>query len=239
MKLRYSIGINMSSIVLHQWEISPYCTKVRLALDYKSIPFKVVNYNGLKAMQVKKLSPAGKLPVLEIDGELIQDSKDIIKRLDQEFPDKKIISDNELVNARAEILQNWVDTTVIAHEIFLRSFYPEALDKMLSSMCEGRTKLEKTLLKPYVKHMLQKTSKRNGLHENNKAAIEKEFLDLLKQVDLTLAEQEFIAGDTISIADFALAGQLNEVLRTSHLRNQLLQMPNLGPWLSRMGCESS
>lgn len=227
----------MPSVILHQWEISPFCAKVRLALNYKNIPFEVVNYNGLKAMQVKKLTPAGKLPVLEIDGELIQDSKNIIKRLEQQFPQNKIISDDENVNARAEILQNWVDTSVIAHEIFLRAFYPNALDIMVNSMCEGRPNLEKKLLKPYIKRMLQKASRRNGFEETNKITIEKEFIGLLKQVDQILSEQEFIAGEKISIADFALAGQLNEVLRTSHLKDQLMQMPNLSPWLSRMGTE--
>ena len=53
------------TIVLHQWLISPFCAKVRKALVAKGLAFEVRDYNGLLAAKAKRLSKAGKLPVLD------------------------------------------------------------------------------------------------------------------------------------------------------------------------------
>ena len=37
----------MQTVVLHQWEASPFCMKVRKVLRHKNIGFTVVNYNGV------------------------------------------------------------------------------------------------------------------------------------------------------------------------------------------------
>jgi arsenate reductase-like glutaredoxin family protein len=36
----------MPEVILHQWEISPSCGKVRKLLRHKGIAFSVRNYNG-------------------------------------------------------------------------------------------------------------------------------------------------------------------------------------------------
>ena len=68
----------MTNIVLHQWEFSPFCTKIRKVLDYKGINYSCVNYNGLRSLKARTLSKAGKLPVLEVNGQFIQDSRLIL-----------------------------------------------------------------------------------------------------------------------------------------------------------------
>jgi glutathione S-transferase len=75
-----------SSIVLHQWEISPFCQKVARALRFKGLSYETVNYNGLLAAKVGRLSKVGKLPVLDIDGKRIQDSTRIARYLDGHQP---------------------------------------------------------------------------------------------------------------------------------------------------------
>lgn len=54
----------MATVVLHQWEESPFCGKVRKVLNHKGIAFKVANYYGLLSLKAKGLSRAGKLAVL-------------------------------------------------------------------------------------------------------------------------------------------------------------------------------
>ncbi|MGH8462358.1 MAG: glutathione S-transferase N-terminal domain-containing protein, partial [Stenotrophobium sp.] len=39
----------MGNVVLHQWEMSPFCNKVRRCLKYKGVDYTVLNYNGLLA----------------------------------------------------------------------------------------------------------------------------------------------------------------------------------------------
>ncbi len=76
----------MSRIVLHQWEISPFCHKVRKILQHKQLVYVTKNYNGLLALKISKLSKSGKLPVLEYEGEWIQDSSDIAEFIERRYP---------------------------------------------------------------------------------------------------------------------------------------------------------
>lgn len=62
----------MPTVILHQWEISPFCGKVRKVLHHKGIDFTVVNYNGLFAAKAKRLTRVGELPVLGFEDERVQ-----------------------------------------------------------------------------------------------------------------------------------------------------------------------
>ena len=62
----------MSQAILHQWEISPFVKNK--ALQHKGISYQVVNYNGILGSKVPRLSKVGKLPVLDINGQRLQDS---------------------------------------------------------------------------------------------------------------------------------------------------------------------
>ena len=57
----------MPKVILHQWDMSPFCNKVRRCLKYKGVDYSIINYNGLAATQAAKLSSVGKLPVLDWD----------------------------------------------------------------------------------------------------------------------------------------------------------------------------
>jgi len=68
------MAIAVAEVILHQWQVSPYCAKVRKMLRHKGIGFRAQNYHGLLASQAAKLSATGKLPVLDYDGQRIADS---------------------------------------------------------------------------------------------------------------------------------------------------------------------
>jgi len=78
-------GNTMANVVLHQWDISPYCRKVRKALRFKGIPYETVDYNGMRAPQAARLATSRKLPVLDWDGQRIADSSLICT-----FPDQHV-----------------------------------------------------------------------------------------------------------------------------------------------------
>ncbi|WP_369076117.1 glutathione S-transferase N-terminal domain-containing protein, partial [Klebsiella pneumoniae] len=42
----------MSDIILHQWEISPFCQKVARAFKFKGILYETINYNGILGAKV-------------------------------------------------------------------------------------------------------------------------------------------------------------------------------------------
>jgi len=81
----------MSSVVLHQWEISPFCQKAARMLRFKGIDFETINYNGILGAKVPLLSKVGKVPVVDIHQQRIQDSTRIARYLDEAFPDQALL----------------------------------------------------------------------------------------------------------------------------------------------------
>jgi len=73
----------------------PFCQTVWMHLEEKKIPYVVecVNLNsyGDKPESFLKISPSGQVPVLELDGEVILESKVITKTLEEKFPENPLL----------------------------------------------------------------------------------------------------------------------------------------------------
>lgn len=71
----------------HGW--CPYCQKVWLWLEEKQIPYQIHKVSmfcyGDKETWYKRKVPSGMLPALELDGQLITESDDILRALEQRF----------------------------------------------------------------------------------------------------------------------------------------------------------
>ena len=79
-------------IVLHQFEISPFCDKVRRILHVKRIPYEVREVPPSRALtDVRRVNRIGKLPAIEDEGRVIADSTDIAHHLEQRFPDPPLL----------------------------------------------------------------------------------------------------------------------------------------------------
>src|SRR3546814_18590204 len=85
----------MPEIVLHQLEISPFCDKVRRVLAVKGLDYKVHNVPMAELGKLKRLSPAGKVPILELDGVVLHDSSDICRALESYAPSPALFSSEE------------------------------------------------------------------------------------------------------------------------------------------------
>jgi microsomal prostaglandin-E synthase 2 len=69
-------------IVLYQYETCPFCNKLRAYLDYWRIPYQVVEVNPVGKRELA-FSSYRKVPVLLVNGIQLNDSGDIIKRLER------------------------------------------------------------------------------------------------------------------------------------------------------------
>ena len=149
-----------NSIVLHQWEISPFCQKVSRMLKFKVIPFETINYNGLLSSKVPLLSKVGKLPVVDINGERVQDSTRIARYLDQHFPElPRLYPEDPMQCAYAELWEDWADEVLYFYEVHFRVSDKKAFNQVVEISSEGRPAFEKHLMKPLLKSALGFSSK--------------------------------------------------------------------------------
>ncbi len=91
---------------------TPFTEKVRRALLYKGLEFSLVEPRQVE--DYKRFSPkTGQLPVLDLHGEHVPDSTEILLRLDQVFPEPPLLSSDPTVAAQQQQLEEWADESFL------------------------------------------------------------------------------------------------------------------------------
>ena len=224
----------MARVVLHQGEISPYCGKVRKILRVKGIAYDVENYNGLRSPKAAALTPAGKLPVLDWDGERIADSTAIAVFLDQRQPLPALYPADPRDAAMARMLEDWADESLYYFAIFFRVRYDDAMSRSVALLCEGRPAWERPVFRPIFSRMIRRKLREHGFSGRTREQIEAEFVRHLDDLETVLRGCDWLVGDSQSIADIAVSAQIDEVVRTSHLAGRIRSLPGISKWLARM-----
>jgi glutathione S-transferase len=225
----------MADVVLHQWDISPFCRKVRKALRLKSISYCIVDYNGMLAPRAARLAASGKLPVLEWDGQRVADSSLICEFLDKQVPTPPLYPTNRRDAALARLLEDWADESLYFFEIHFRAAYPSATEKATELLCAGRPGWERHIVGPLFRRGLNRRLQAHGFGSWSNAHIENWFSGHLENLAAWLDGRDWLVGATQSIADLAVSAQLEEMLRTSTFVRPMLEQPILAAWLARNG----
>ncbi|HEY2517131.1 MAG TPA: glutathione S-transferase family protein [Polyangiaceae bacterium] len=223
----------MPSLVLHQWEMSPFCNKARKCLAYKGLAFETKEYNGLLARQAAKLSGQGTLPVLEANGEFIVDSPAIAAYLDKLQPEPPLYPRDPEALAMARFWEDWAGQSLYFYELHYRFLEPEAFDKALDLISRGRPAFERALLSVVMRGQFPKKLKAQGLGRVPREEIERRLLVHLGDLEAVLSRRTWLVGNAPSIADFSVAAQLDEFVRTSRLAERVLSFPAIKDWLAR------
>jgi glutathione S-transferase len=223
----------MPKIVLHQWEMSPFCNKVRRALRHKGLAFEVVNYNGLRARDAAKLSKVGTLPVVDVDGERTVDSSAIARMLDRFAPDPPLYPKDPEALAMTRFWEDWAAQSLYFFEIYFRMLDPTALEKALDLICEGRPGYERAILRIVFRRRYPKKLAAQGIGKLAPAEAERQLLSHLEGLDAVLRRRQWLVGDAASIADISVVAQLDELVRTSRLGDKIRSHGAVAAWMDR------
>ncbi len=219
------------SVVLHQWLISPFCNKIRKVLAFKNIDFDTINYNGLRARDAAALSPAGKLPVLDIDGERIQDSAVIAAALEKRYPEPALYPSDPVDRARACFWEDWAGESLYWFEIYFRFVDPEARALATRLLTEGRSGIERIAMGVALGRIYPSKARAQGIARQPVEHVDARFDHHLDNLDCLLGSSAFLVGDVQTIADISVAAQLEEMIRTSHRRDRILSRSHVQRWL--------
>jgi glutathione S-transferase len=223
----------MPQILLHQWEMSPFCNKARRCLAFKGLAYEVRDYNGLLARKAADLSPAGQLPVLDYDGVRVQDSSHIAAFLDERHPQRPLYPREPRALAAARLWEDWAGASLYFHEIYFRMLDPVSLERGLDLICKGRPRWERAVLKLVFRRRYPAKLKWQGLARQPRTEVERQFFGLLGSLEALLDGRQWLAGDAPYIADLSVAAQIAELNRTSDLAPRVLAHSRLRAWLAR------
>jgi glutathione S-transferase len=211
---------------------SPFCNKVHAALRYLGVPYQRIHASRPDAHGGKN----GQVPILEINGERIEDSTAILQRLVAMYPERLCPADPTLA-AQAWLWEQFSDTALNGYLVAARwaddQNWPMVRKAYFSEMPKPVFAVVPNLLRRRVKKaLLARDVTRAGT-----ATTWTNLRTTLDQLDAIAPVSQFLFGETPSVADisiFAQVGSLQTPLTPSQ-SEEVERRHKLAAWLARIG----
>lgn len=220
--------------------LSYYTGKARAYLRYKGIPFEEI----LSTPEVYKsviLARAGvaMIPVLETpEGEIIQDTSEIIDALEARFPEAPVYPEGPRQGLTARLLELYGDEWLVLPAMHYRwnynyDFVIREFGKVRSP---GASPEEQTRAGEEASAFFRGSLPFLGVTEKTAPAIEASYEALLADLDRHFADHPFLLGTRPSLGDFGLMGPLYAHLYRDPESGKLMKRlaPRVADWIERM-----
>jgi len=227
----------MKDVTLYQFELCPYCHKVRAGLELKGLTYRKVEVNPMNKKELPRL-PEGaprKVPVLDVGGELIWDSTVILGYLDERFPGPlRFLPEDPALRVRAEQVESWVDDALtFALPTVIYGTWGEAVK---AAQVTARTSnfglLQNLMVRAggsVVMHEVSKRILKKRGQTDGRAWLSRE----LDQLEDWLGVQPFVCGDNLTLADVATHGALTCIQEFPAFA-EMMSRPRLATWYARV-----
>ncbi|RMH43949.1 MAG: glutathione S-transferase family protein [Deltaproteobacteria bacterium] len=227
----------MQTATLYQFELCPYCHKVKAALDVKGIPYAKVDVNPMTKKELPEL-PADapkKVPVLEFDGDRVYDSTDILMFLDGKRREPiPLVPDDPAARDKALQVEQWVDDD-------LSYVLPTVIYGSWSDAARAAKVVARTSNFGFVQNAIVRGGGSLIMHQVAKRIIKKrgggnpqQLLDAeLDRFEQWLGDADFVCGDAPSIGDIAAHGCLT-CIRDFPAFATIMQRPRIAAWYERV-----
>ena len=164
--------------------LSPFCRKVRLTLAEKRLEVELVDERFWEAgTEFLRRNPAGKVPILRYDGRMLAESQAICEFLDEVHPTPPLMPDDPAGRYEVRRLCAWFDD----------KFHAEVTSKLLYER---------------VNKKVMKLGYPDSKNVKSGSARIKYHLDYLSWL---LDQRRWLAGNEMTLADFAAAAHLSSL----------------------------
>ncbi len=221
-------------ITLYQFATSPFSEKVRRALNYKGIPFELHNVPRAEVGNYAHVSPSGKFPAIEHDGTPVLDSTDIIRYLDEQFPEKPLIPVGSKAQALAHIVEDWADESLYFYEMTMRIAWSHNNARVIEEFVETMPGLTVEQARPLIEKGAGDIVNAQGLGRKPRALVVADCERHFEALDGLLGESDWLLGDELSVADLSVVSQMNALLYASEAQAALEKTKNVSGWRTRL-----
>jgi glutathione S-transferase len=222
-------------IVLHQYETSPFCNKVRRILNHKQVPYEIAEVPPSRTpLRVPRLNPIGKLPCLEHDGVRISDSTNIAHYLENKFPDPPLMPGDLRGRALCHMLEDWADESLYFYEMTLRFLLPHNARRMLPALVKHDPAWLRFATRPIASLVTQRTARAQGTARKPLPMILEDVGRHVAAVSDLLESAPFLLGERLTLADIAVFVQLVCFADADEGRAAIDAQPAVVRWMERV-----
>ncbi|MDJ0639077.1 MAG: glutathione S-transferase family protein [Paracoccaceae bacterium] len=169
-------------IRLYHVPLSPFCRKVRLSLAEKKLEVELVEEKYWERdPEFIRRNPAGKVPVLKIDGVTLSESTAICEYIEERYPTPALLPKDPVERHEVRRLVSWFDD----------KFHHEVTSKLL------------------YERVNKKITKEGYPDSGNVKAGARAIKAHLEYLGWLLDERRWLAGPELSLADFAAAAHFS------------------------------
>jgi len=228
-------------LVLYHHNISVCAQKVRIALAEKKLPHERRHINLMKAEQVSpdylKVNPKGVVPAIVHDGEPVIESTVIMEYLDDAFPERPLRPAAPLARAKMRVWAQIPDVSL--HAACGTVTYAAAFaDQIKAANSPAALKERLAKLPDRARAWRQEQLLEKGLDASFVADAVKLHDKVLGDMEKTLAAKPWLAGDTFSLAECAIAPYVLRLDRLG-LARMWDQRPRVADWYARLQARPS
>ena len=212
----------------------PYTEKVRRALLYKGLDFELQEPTSPEDYQ--RWNPkSGILPVLEVGGEMIEDSTKILFALDARYPNPPLLAPDPMVASQQRQLEDWADESFLWYWMkYRRMIGGEELVLPLKGEAPDPPRAEETRSGPL--RRLRAWLAAGGTWERPITGLQRELGQRIDDLVNFLGARPFFYSDRLSMADLAVYGMLFTMRRDSipGSARLLAERPSLVAFMARV-----
>jgi glutathione S-transferase len=224
----------MTDLILHQFEHSPFCDKVRRILHWKELAYQVNEIALADRREIKKLNGTGKLPCLEHQGQFISDSTNIAHYLDKTFPDRPVLPDSPKELAQVHLMEDWADESLYFYLLRLCYTLPHNAKRHLPRLLHVDTgsyrKIAPGIVPAGISRILYTQGSGRKSIEQAMAEIERHISAIAELV----TDQDWLVGDELTLADISVFSQLNGLIETEEGEQIIGDYPSVSRWMKRV-----
>jgi len=215
-------------------EISPFCDKVRRVLHYKGLAYTTVEIKVADISFLKRRAPTGKVPILDYGSRRIWDSTDICLALEELHPDPVLVPTDPRERADVMLLEDWADETLYFFEMTMRFTWPDERTKWSLELAKRDAAPVRALAPFLVPRITTKTVGFQGLGRKDRVHVMRDLARLLDALEARLAATGYCVGDSITLADIAIASQIHCIGGTREGADAIALRPAIVAWKQRI-----
>ncbi|MDE0058482.1 MAG: glutathione S-transferase family protein [Defluviicoccus sp.] len=228
-------------LTLYHQGSSVCAAKVRIAFHEKGLDWRGVVVDVLKGEQFQDwylaLNPNAVVPTLEDDGRVIVESTVICEYLDETRPDPPLRPADAYHTARMRVWTKRIDerlhpmtsalTYAASHRhAILDNNTPEQVEALVA---ETRDPVKRARKREWIEHGIEAPSARAAVAE---------FDNTLADMEAALAEAEWLAGDSYSLADIGMTPYVNRLAMLG-MEGFWDARPRVAGWFARIRARPS